>query len=525
MQTSRFKVIAFLMLTALIFSASPAAPSAQAAPLEVPALTLAAAFAENPTWVTGATFVHEANNPTTAVFSAPSTGFPTGTDGSFIGMSSGTAANMPMPGANIDTGFGDSFRGVNDVTILSIGLDVPVGTDCLVFNTQFFSEEFPTYIGSEFNDAFVAELDVNDWSVAGTTINAPHNFALAPGNKILSINSGLAWSPALAAGTAFVTPHGGTEVLAITTPITPGAHTLYLSVWDMGDDSLDSAVYLDNLRLFNSGGTCTTGIGPTTPSPTITGLVPNSGPTTGGTSVVITGTDFTGATAVTFGGTAGASFTVDSATQITAVTPTHAPTLVDVSVTTPGGTDTATNAFTFYVKSVPLPDTGFAQGRITHLPAQPAEKAYADLGSLWLEVPELDIQTPIVGVPAMGDGWDVTWLGDNAGYLEASAFPTWEGNTVLTGHVWDSHNRPGVFANLRLLSYGDQVKIHAWGRIYTYEVRYRKLISPFAPNSVFQHFERDWVTLFTCEDYRYYLEDYSFRRVVQAVLVDISAER
>ena len=38
-----------------------------------------------------------------------------------------------------------------------------------------------------------------------------------------------------------------------------------------------------------------------------------------GTSVVITGTNLTGATAVSFGGTAAQSFTVNSATQITAI--------------------------------------------------------------------------------------------------------------------------------------------------------------------------------------------------------------
>ena len=161
------------------------------------------------------------------------------------------------------------------------------------------------------------------------------------------------------------------------------------------------------------------------------------------------------------------------------------------------------------------------------MPQQPAEKAYADLGSLWLEIPDLGVQTPIVGVPAMYEdgGWDVTWLGDNVGYLGGSAFPTWQGNTVLTGHVWDSYNHPGIFSNLRTLKHGDQVKIHAWGRVYTYEVRTRKLVSPSDLGAIFEHKDYDWVTLVTCEDYRYKLETYSYRRVVQAVLVDIGLDR
>lgn len=82
-------------------------------------------------------------------------------------------------------------------------------------------------------------------------------------------------------------------------------------------------------------------------APTITGVSPATGSAAGGTSVTITGTDLSGATAVSFGGTAAASFTVDSATQITAVTPAHASGAVDVTITTPGGSDTEPAGFTF----------------------------------------------------------------------------------------------------------------------------------------------------------------------------------
>lgn len=68
------------------------------------------------------------------------------------------------------------------------------------------------------------------------------------------------------------------------------------------------------------------------PTPHITSLTPTSGPTAGGTSVVITGTAFAAVTAVAFGVDAAASFTVDSDTQITAVSPAHSgPVLVSVS--------------------------------------------------------------------------------------------------------------------------------------------------------------------------------------------------
>ncbi|MGP8241047.1 MAG: IPT/TIG domain-containing protein, partial [Solirubrobacteraceae bacterium] len=73
------------------------------------------------------------------------------------------------------------------------------------------------------------------------------------------------------------------------------------------------------------------------PVPTVTKVEPGEGPTAGGTSVTITGTNLTGATGVSFGSTAATSFTVNSATQITASAPAGTGT-VDVTVTTVGGT-------------------------------------------------------------------------------------------------------------------------------------------------------------------------------------------
>jgi IPT/TIG domain len=76
------------------------------------------------------------------------------------------------------------------------------------------------------------------------------------------------------------------------------------------------------------------------PIPGLSALSPSSGSLAGGTPVIITGHDFTGATAVKFGGTPATSFTVNSETQITAVAPPGTPrTAVDVTATTPGRND------------------------------------------------------------------------------------------------------------------------------------------------------------------------------------------
>ena len=83
-------------------------------------------------------------------------------------------------------------------------------------------------------------------------------------------------------------------------------------------------------------------------SPTITSLGVSSGPRTGATSVVISGTNFQSGATVLFGSTAAASVTFTSATSLTAVAPAHAAGLVSVSVTNPDtGNVTANNAYTF----------------------------------------------------------------------------------------------------------------------------------------------------------------------------------
>src|SRR5262245_15280244 len=82
------------------------------------------------------------------------------------------------------------------------------------------------------------------------------------------------------------------------------------------------------------------------PAPTVTNINPNTGPSSGGTSVTITGTNFSGAAAVRFGSNAAGSFTVDSATQITATSPTGVGT-VDVTVTTAGGTSATSSGDRF----------------------------------------------------------------------------------------------------------------------------------------------------------------------------------
>lgn len=168
-----------------------------------------------------------------------------------------------------------------------------------------------------------------------------------------------------------------------------------------------------------------------------------------------------------------------------------------------------------------LPNTGFAPGRRTFLPRQPVDQAYASPTNLSLEIPKLALSLPVVGIPKEGSGWDISWLSRQAGYLEGTAFPSFQGNSVLTSHVYLADGTPGPFEHLNTLAYGDRFRLHAYGSTFTYEVRSVRSVSP-GDTSVMAHKDEPWITLLTCQDFDPASHAYLKRLAVSAVLVQSS---
>jgi hypothetical protein len=140
-------------------------------------------------------------------------------------------------------------RGVaRDWTVLKLDVDVPAGANCLAFDFRFLSEEYPQYVGSTYNDAFVAEVDANSWSVlSGGALVRPNDFAASPLGEPISVN-GVGPTEMVAAEAGGTYFNAATHLLTARTLITPGAHSVYLSIFDASDKKYDSAVLLDNLR-------------------------------------------------------------------------------------------------------------------------------------------------------------------------------------------------------------------------------------------------------------------------------------
>ncbi len=82
-------------------------------------------------------------------------------------------------------------------------------------------------------------------------------------------------------------------------------------------------------------------------APRVTSVSLHEGPTAGGTVVTVTGADFVSGATVRFGTKAATHVTVVSPTRITATSPAHTAGPVDVTVTIPGGTSTASPADVF----------------------------------------------------------------------------------------------------------------------------------------------------------------------------------
>jgi LPXTG-site transpeptidase (sortase) family protein len=199
-----------------------------------------------------------------------------------------------------------------------------------------------------------------------------------------------------------------------------------------------------------------------------------------------------------------------------------------VSLTTSAPTDRAFNntasaslQITAGGGDTELPETGFAPHRITDLSRVPRE-TYLQT-KIILEIPSLGVNIPIVGVPRQNGEWNVSWLGRQAGWLEGSAFPSWNGNSVLTSHVYLSNGLPGPFVNLNKLRYGDRIIVHAFGQKYTFEVQTNTIVEP-DDASALRHEESAWLTLVTCKDYDEKTNAYRKRVVVRAVLVSVISE-
>lgn len=143
------------------------------------------------------------------------------------------------PDVNLLTGGNMSF----DLCVLQFDC-VPQG-DTLLFNFAFGSEEYPNFVGSQFNDAFGIFM-------SGPGINGLQNVAALPNGDIVSINTvnaGTNSSYFISNPTPTITglTYGGfTQNLQVFAETTPGlTYHFKIMITDITDQVLDSGVLLE----------------------------------------------------------------------------------------------------------------------------------------------------------------------------------------------------------------------------------------------------------------------------------------
>ncbi|MCL4448967.1 MAG: IPT/TIG domain-containing protein, partial [Actinobacteria bacterium] len=170
-------------------------------------------------------------------------------------------------------------------------------------------------------------------------VNYDYTTATSPTLSSISPTSGPAagGTTVTLTGTNFVTTSGGTTVdfgTNAATSVTCSTTSSCTAVSPSGTGTV-------SVTVTTSGGTSGAQSYTYIPAPTLTGISPTSGPVTGGTTVTLTGTNFSTAssgTTVDFGsGNAATSVTCSTTSSCTAVSPSGTGT-VSVTVTTAGGT-------------------------------------------------------------------------------------------------------------------------------------------------------------------------------------------
>ncbi|WFT91393.1 IPT/TIG domain-containing protein [Bradyrhizobium barranii] len=263
--------------------------------------------------------------------------------------------NLPVPAPTITSITPTSGPGGGGTNVIITGTNF-TGATAVTFGATAaagFTVNSATQIAAT-SPAGTGTVDVRVTTAGGTSAtSAADQFTYIAAPTVTSISPTA--GPAAGGTSVTITGTNFTGVTAVTFGGTAAAGFTFNSATSITATSPAGAAGAVDVRVTTPGGTSATSAADQftyAAPPTVTSISPTSGPQTGGTTVVITGTNFSGATAVTFGATAATGFAVNSATQITATSPAGTGT-VDITVTTVGGTSatSAADQFTY----VPTP--------------------------------------------------------------------------------------------------------------------------------------------------------------------------
>ncbi|WP_405361708.1 beta strand repeat-containing protein [Kitasatospora sp. NBC_00085] len=274
-----------------------------------------------------------------------------------------TYAALPAPSLVSLTPNQGSGSGGTTVTISGGALTGATAVKFGTANAASYSVLSSTVI-SAVSPAGTGTVQVTVTTAGGTSNGLPYTYAALPAPSLVSLTP----NQGSGSGGTTVTISGG----ALTGATAVKFGTANAASYSVLSDTVISAVSpagtgTVQVTVTTAGGT-SNGLPYTYVAvPTLTSVTPGQGPSAGGATVTLAGANLSGATSVKFGGTAATSFTVVSASQITATAPPGSAGPVLVTVTTPGGTS---NSVPYFYLSAPVltslsPDQGPVSGGTT----------------------------------------------------------------------------------------------------------------------------------------------------------------
>ncbi|WP_430391814.1 putative Ig domain-containing protein [Dyella sp. 20L07] len=299
---------------------------------------------DSTTIATGGSYT-QAQTVTLAVNALPAVTSMSPTSGPAAGGTSVTIMGTGFTGATAVAFGGTAATGYTVISATQITATAPAGSGTVDVRVTTPSGTSPATASDQFT--YIAAPVVTSLS--------PITGLLGGGTSVTISGTGFTGSTAVTFGGAAATTYtvnSATQITAIA-PAGMGAGTVDVRVTSPGGTSAISAT--DRFTYV--------------PMPTVVIVSPDTGLTTGGTSVTISGTGFTGTTGVSFGGANATSVTIVNDTIITATTPAGSAGAVNVVVTTPGGSGTLTNGYTYVVAAPTIssisPTSGPVAGNTT----------------------------------------------------------------------------------------------------------------------------------------------------------------
>jgi hypothetical protein len=174
-------------------------------------------------------------------------------------------AGTAPPGFPQDVPNCPGLTNINDDVALELSLRAPTNATGYGFDFKFYSNEYPEYVCTSYNDQFIALVNPAPMGSLNGNISfdAMANPISVNVGVFFNVCQGCALGTTELQGTGFGDAEGGTNWLQTLAPVGGGeTFSIRFAIWDTGDSAFDSTTIIDNFQWVANGGTVTVGTNP-----------------------------------------------------------------------------------------------------------------------------------------------------------------------------------------------------------------------------------------------------------------------